>query len=507
MGSMETEPLLGLFSSVEETPRSNSKHGSNGELERILTDDTLPFLRRVGAALCVEFRLLFFLAAPAVVVYLINYVMSMSTQIFSGHLGNLELAASALGNNGIQVFAYGLMLGMGSAVETLCGQAYGARKFGMLGVYMQRSTVLLSLAGIVVTVIYAFSERILLFLGQSEEIAAAAALFVYGLIPQIFAYAANFPIQKFLQAQSIVTPSAYISAVTLGVHLLLSWVAVYKIGMGLLGASLVLSLSWWIIVIAQYLYIVYSPRCKTTWQGFTWQAFSGLSAFFKLSAASAVMLCLETWYFQIVVLLAGLLPHPELALDSLSICTTISGWVFMISVGFNAAASVRVGNELGAGNPKSASFSVVVVTAVSFMISVIAAVAVLVFRDVISYAFTEGEVVAAAVSDLCPLLALSIVLNGIQPVLSGVAVGCGWQAFVAYVNVGCYYGVGLPLGSLLGFYFDFGAKGIWLGMLGGTAMQTVILIWVTFRTDWNKEVEEAAKRLSIWEDKKEPVLN
>jgi len=78
-----------------------------------------------------------------------------------------------------------------------------------------------------------------------------------------------------------------------------------------------------------------------------------------------------------------------------------------------------VGNELGAGNPKSASFSVVVVTAVSFMISVIAAVAVLVFRDVISYAFTEGEVVAAAVSDLCPLLALSIVLNGIQPVLSG----------------------------------------------------------------------------------------
>jgi len=44
-----------------------------------------------------------------------------------------------------------------------------------------------------------------------------------------------------------------------------------------------------------------------------------LPEFFKLSAASAVMLCLETWYFQILVLLAGLLPHPELALDSLSI--------------------------------------------------------------------------------------------------------------------------------------------------------------------------------------------
>jgi len=36
-----------------------------------------------------------------------------------------------------------LQLGMGSAVETLCGQAYGAHKYDMLGVYLQRSTVLL----------------------------------------------------------------------------------------------------------------------------------------------------------------------------------------------------------------------------------------------------------------------------------------------------------------------------------------------------------------------------
>ncbi|XP_061363102.1 protein DETOXIFICATION 40-like, partial [Gastrolobium bilobum] len=169
---------------------------------------------------------------------------------------------------------------------------------------------------------------------------------------------------------------------------------------------------------------------------------------------------------------------------------------------------VRVSNELGARNPKSAAFSVVVVTLISFIISVIAALVVLALRDVISYAFTAGEEVAAAVSDLSPLLALSLVLNGIQPVLSGVAVGCGWQTFVAYVNVGCYYGVGIPLGSVLGFYFKFGAKGIWIGMLGGTTMQTVILMWVTFRTDWTKEVEEAAKRLNKWGEKiKEPLLN
>ncbi|KAH8489479.1 hypothetical protein H0E87_024920, partial [Populus deltoides] len=185
---------------------------------------------------------------------------------------------------------------------------------------------------------------------------------------------------------------------------------------------------------------------------------------------------------------------------------TISGWVFMISVGFNAAASVRVSNELGGGNPKSAAFSVVVVTTMSLIISVMAALAVMALRDVISYGFTGGETVAKAVSDLCPLLALTLVLNGVQPVLSGVAVGCGWQAFVAYVNVGCYYVVGIPLGSLFGFYFNLGAKGIWSGMIAGIVLQTVILLWVTIRTDWNKEVQEALKRLETWEGKEEPLV-
>lgn len=81
--------------------------------------------------------------------------------------------------------------------------------------------------------------------------------------------------------------------------------------------------------------------------------------------------------------------------------------------------SVRVSNELGAGNPKSAAFSVIIVNVVSFIIAVIEAVVVLALRHVVSYAFTEGETVANAVSDLCPYLAITLILNGVQPVLSG----------------------------------------------------------------------------------------
>ncbi|KAL6845713.1 hypothetical protein ACP4OV_024536 [Aristida adscensionis] len=485
---------------------ASGEHGVNAELERILSDELSPAAQRMARAARAELRLLVALAAPAVAVYMINYAMSLSTRIFCGQLGTLELAAASLGNVGIQVFAYGLMLGMGSAVETLCGQAFGAHQYEMLGVYMQRSFVLLAASGVPLAAMYAFSKHILLLLGEPERIAGAARAFVIGLIPQIFAYAANFPIQKFLQAQSIVAPSAFISAAALAVHLPLSWVAVYRLRLGLLGASLVLSLSWWVIVVAQFAYIATSRRCRRTWRGFSGEAFSGLPEFFRLSAASAVMLCLETWYTQITVLIAGLLKDPEIALDSLAVCMSISGWVFMVSVGFNAAASVRVSNELGAGHPRAASFSVKVVTVVSLCVSSTVAVVVMCLRDYLSYIFTAGEEVARAVSTMTPLLAVTIVLNGIQPVLSGVAVGCGWQAFVAYVNVACYYGIGIPLGCVLGFYFDLGAMGIWGGMIGGLIVQTCILIFVTFRTDWDKEVEQARKRLNKWGNTKNPLL-
>ncbi|CAK7351183.1 unnamed protein product [Dovyalis caffra] len=100
---MNSEPLRLSF--------KLSFHGDTGssELEKILTDTEAPYFKRIRSASWLELKLLSHLAAPAVIVYLLNNVVSMSTQIFCGHLGNLELAAVSLGNTGIQMFAYGLM--------------------------------------------------------------------------------------------------------------------------------------------------------------------------------------------------------------------------------------------------------------------------------------------------------------------------------------------------------------------------------------------------------------
>jgi multidrug resistance protein, MATE family len=105
-----TNPLLQPSASARaEEEVASSSHVGSRQLEAILSYASAPLARRALRGAGLELPLLLRVALPAVAVYMINYVMSMSTQIFWGQLGNLELAAASLGNTGIQVFAYGLM--------------------------------------------------------------------------------------------------------------------------------------------------------------------------------------------------------------------------------------------------------------------------------------------------------------------------------------------------------------------------------------------------------------
>ncbi|GAY54318.1 protein DETOXIFICATION 41 [Citrus sinensis] len=441
-----------------------------------------------------ESRLLWLLSWASIVVSIFNYMLSFVTLMFTGHLGALELAGASIASVGIQGLAYGIMLGMASAVQTVCGQAYGAKKYSAMGLICQRAIVLHLGAAVILTFLYWYSSPILRAIGQSDTIAEQGQVFARGLIPQLYAFAISCPMQRFLQAQNIVNPLAYMSVGVFLLHILLTWIVVFVLDYGLLGAALTLGLSWWLLVIINGLYIVLSPSCKDTWTGLSIKAFRGIWPYFKLTVASAVMLCLEIWYNQGLVLISGLLTNPTISLDSISICLNYLNWDMQFMLGLSTAASIRVSNELGAAHPRVAKFSVIVVNATGILISIVFCAIVLIFRVGLSKLFTSDSEVIEAVSNLTPLLAISVFLNGIQPILSGVAIGSGWQAVVAYVNLATYYIIGLPIGCILGFKTILGVAGIWWGMIIGVLLQTTTLIILTARTNWNTEVEKAADR-------------
>ncbi|KAK9924192.1 hypothetical protein M0R45_032574 [Rubus argutus] len=491
MGSDEQQPLLhGL-----DSPTSRISDLSSTVIEEFLEQRPRTALRWWPRLVAWESRLLWLLSGSSILVSLFNYMLSFVTLMFCGHLGTLELAGASVASVGIQGLAYGIMLGMASAVQTVCGQAYGAKHLPAMGIICQRAIILHLGAAILLTFVYWWSGPILIAIGQSESIAEQGQIFARGIIPQLYAFAINCPQQRFLQAQNVVNPLAYISAGVLALHILLSWLVVYVVDYGLMGAAFTLSLSWWLLVVICGIYILVSPNCKETWTGFSWKAFSGIWPYFKLTLSSAVMLCLEIWYNQGLTLISGLLSNPTIALDSISICMNYWNWSLQFMLGLSAAASVRVSNELGAGHPKVAKFSVFVVTGTSILISIVFTAIILIFQVGLSKLFSTDPEVIEAVIELIPLLAISVFLNGIQPILSGVAIGSGWQHVVAYVNLICYYIIGLPIGCVLGFKTNMGVSGIWWGMIVGVVLQTITLILLTARTNWNAEVEKAADRL------------
>ncbi|XP_057774148.1 protein DETOXIFICATION 33-like [Salvia miltiorrhiza] len=207
---------------------------------------------------------------------------------------------------------------MGCALETLCGQAVGGGRYEMLGIYMRRSCIITLVTALFLTPLYIFTSPILKLLRQKHEIVDLAGKYAQWVIPQLFAYAINFPVQKFLQAQSKIWVMTVISVAVLGFHVVLNWILITKLDKGLAGAAVAENVSWWLVVLAQVIYVVvgFFPE---SWTGFSMSAFKSLLGFVKLSLASAVMLCLELWYYTIVILMVGWLKNPEIAVDAISI--------------------------------------------------------------------------------------------------------------------------------------------------------------------------------------------
>uniref|UniRef100_A0A2P2K0Q8 Protein DETOXIFICATION n=1 Tax=Rhizophora mucronata TaxID=61149 RepID=A0A2P2K0Q8_RHIMU len=436
------------------------------------------------------------IAAPIAFTLLCQYGINSATNIFVGHIGAFELSAVSISLSVIGIFSFGFMLGMGSALETLCGQAFGAGQVHMLGVYMQRSIVVLTAFCFVLLPIYLFASPMLKLLGQEDSIADLAGQFTILTIPQLFSLAFNFPSTKFLQAQSKVAALAWIGFLGLLLHILLLWLFIYPLGWNLIGAAIAYNLSSWAVAIAQVVYCV--VWCKEGWHGLSWAAFKDIWAFVRLSLASAIMLCLEVWYMMSLIILTGHLSNAVIAVGSLSVCMNFNGWEAMLFIGINAAISVRVSNELGFGHPRAAKYSVIVIVSQSFLIGLFFMVVIIIAKDYFSVIFTSSKELQVAASKLAFILGITMVTNSVQPVLSGVAIGAGWQALVAYINVGCYYIFGIPLGYLLGYKAKLGVMGLWGGMLAGTCLQTLLLLYVLYRTNWNAEVEQTTERMRKW---------
>lgn len=184
---------------------------------------------------------------------------------------------------------------MASAMETLCGQAYGAQQYHLLGVFLQRAVFILTAAGVPIGLLWLNMGRILVAVGEDPIIAAAAQSYTYWLLPLIVSYGFLLPLIKFFQMQRAVFQLMLCSAVTVAFHVPLCWLVVDKLHVGFTGSAIAFNVSVVVNLLLLVSFIRFSSRFEKTFPSFTWAAFQDFGDFFRLAIPSAIMV----WYAEL----------------------------------------------------------------------------------------------------------------------------------------------------------------------------------------------------------------
>ncbi|KAL3848624.1 hypothetical protein ACJIZ3_010506 [Penstemon smallii] len=414
-------------------------------------------------------------AVPMILTNVFYYFIPLVSVMFASHLGDIQLAGSNLANSWAAVSGFALMVGLSGALETLCGQGYGAKMYRMLGVYLQSSCIITVIFTILVSVLWWYSDIILILLHQDRQIAEAAVVYLKYLIPGLFAYGFLQNILRFLQTQSVIVPLMVCSLVPLALHIGIAYALVHWTTLAYKGAPLAASISLWISVLMLGLYVLKAKK-------FERHVFSNL----KLALPSAGMVCLEYWAFEILVLLGGLMPNSEINTSLVAICVNTEAICYMIAYGLSAAASTRVSNELGAGNPDRAKKTMIVTLKLAVLLVICVVLALAFGHNLWASSFSNNPVIINAFASMTPLLMLSMAFDFVQAILSGVARGCGLQHLAVFINLGTFYFIGMPIGCLLGFKFKLHAKGLWIGLICGLSVQMMSLLLLTRFTKWTR---------------------
>ncbi|KAH1131076.1 hypothetical protein J1N35_002454 [Gossypium stocksii] len=435
-----------------------------------------------------ELKKVSYMAAPMVAVSVSQYLLQVISLMIVGHVGELALSGVAIATSFTNVTGFSLLFGMAGALETLGGQAYGAEQYQKLGTYTYCSIVSLITICLPVSLFWIFMDEFLIFMGQDPQISHVASIYSIWLIPALFADAILQSLVRYFQSQSQILPLFLSSCATICFHVPLCWVLVHKTNLGYVGAALAITLALWFNVIVLGFYMRWSASCESTRTVIVGDVFASIKEFLSFALPSAVMCCLEWWSFELLVLLSGLLPHSELETSVLSICLSTTSLHYFVPYGVGAAASTRVSNELGAGNPHLARVAVNVVIILGIFEAMIVSITLFSCRYAFGYLYSNEQEVIDYVGEMIPLISLSVIVDSLLAVISGVARGTGWQHIGAYVNLGAYYLVGIPVAALLCFSLHLRGKGLWIGILTGSSLQLVLLALVTGFTNWQKQV-------------------
>jgi MATE family multidrug resistance protein len=425
------------------------------------------------------------LGAPVVATQIGMMMLGVVDALMVGRVGVDALAAASLGNVwvvGTALAGMGLVLG----IDPLVSQAHGARDAARAGLALQQGLVVAALVSVPTVAALAFTEQGLLLLGQSPELAALAHRYTRVQIPSIPAFLLFIACRQYLQNRGLVTPAMWIMIAANGVNAGLNALLIFgHLGfpaLGLVGSGIATTATRWFALLGIVAWILVFGLHRNAWRGWDRQAMapSRILEVLRFGAPVGLQLSLEIWAFQVATLMAGRFGAEALA--GHTIVLNMASLSFMVPLGVSIGAATRVGNLIGAGDPRRAQLSAWVAFGLGGGLMTVAALVFVLARNWLPLAYTADAPVIAIAASLLPIAAAFQICDGLQVVGGGVLRGMGRTVPAAVFNFVGYYVLAFPVGAFLAFETTVGVAGVWWGLcIGLSSVALMLLAWIRWR--------------------------
>lgn len=249
--------------------------------------------------------------------------------------------------------------GLATSLDTLCAQAYGSGHKHLVGLQFQRMTCFLFVLAVPVAVFYWFSEGVIRALVPEPESARLAGSYLRVMIFSIPGFILFEGGKRFTQAQGLFRATTYVLLIVAPFNVFLSWLLVWKLEFGFVGAPMAVAISNNLLPIFLFLYVRF-VNGRQCWGGFSRRAFSNWWIMIRLALPGMIMVEAEWLAFEILTLMASRFGPEYLAAQS--VVTTITTLSYEIPFPMSIAASTRIANLIGAGLVEPAKMTGVVVS-------------------------------------------------------------------------------------------------------------------------------------------------
>eukprot|EP00936_MAST-01D_sp_MAST-1D-sp1_P000001 g1.t1 len=324
-------------------------------------------------------------------------------------------------------------------------------------------------------------------------------------------------LNSYLQVRLIVLPQLIIAALGAGLNIMLNWFFIYHADMGFRGSPLATTSTRVLLLLALGGWWWYTGGGVDGDSGRKAHVNSGndvpadghdqgsyearqalvsrIREFAKLCGPLALGNSLEEWQIQLIGFFAGALGETAVAthngmLQVFFVLTSIQ-W------GILKATQVRVGHCLGCGHPLMAKRVTAFAFIVSFAVGVAIALLLVLLRSYVGHLFSSSPAVWHSASELSWMVGVGYVGLSIFFVAMAALSAQGRGGAVA---VSFFFGawcVSVPVSYFLSERTSLGLVGVWLGLIIGYCVITVIAGAALLRSDWFALADEAVKRSKV----------